>query len=126
MRNELEVIAEIERYLNGELSDEEAAAFKQRMATDASLSERVALQRDLMQGLSRIAVKQQVSRAGRSYHYTRNLVRFSIGGAIVVLITAAILFINRNNVHADKESSIYGSYNGNLLPELNEAGKREW
>ena len=91
MRTELEIIEKIERYLTGQLSAEEKAAFERQLAADPDLREALRLQEEIMMATQRISARQSVQRARRHYLRTRHLVRW--GGLGLGLIAAITLLI---------------------------------
>jgi hypothetical protein len=90
MRNELEIIEKIERYLAGELSAEEKAAFDQQLANDPELREDVRVQQDIMNGIARAGWRDRIRLARRRYFWRRQLLRGGLGIGIVVVVTVLI------------------------------------
>ena len=54
MRNELENIEIIEKYLRDELSASDKKAFEEKLKTDTNLQKEVELQREVVEGIKRI------------------------------------------------------------------------
>src|SRR5689334_14866847 len=88
MRNELELLATIEKYLNNELSVDERAAFEKQLAVDLQLQEAVALQQQILKGIERAAYKQQIQLARKKFYLRKNFIKWGFGG---VIISAAII-----------------------------------
>jgi hypothetical protein len=88
MRPELELIERIERYLDGEMSSADKAAFESELALDASVREAVQLQQDIRLGLERASLSSSIRRA-KQHYYRRIGYRWGglgLGFAIVTLI----------------------------------------
>lgn len=67
MRNELEHIEIIEKYLRNELSFEEKKVFEEKLKTDVKLQKEVATQRDIITGIERLGIKQTIQVAHKKY-----------------------------------------------------------
>lgn len=119
MRNELEQIERIERYLQGEMSAVERSAFEVQMAADAGLREAVSLQREIMQGLERSVLTQQVQIAAKQFKLGKLYTKLFWGGVITAVVITAVVLYKRSQPH------VAPSF-GQSLPALNEAGEKEW
>ena len=86
MRDELNLMDLVDRYLSGELNATERTAFEERIRTNAELRELVEDQRALHGGLQRLALRPAVNKAYRSYKWGKWLP--GIGGAAVIAILA--------------------------------------
>lgn len=118
MRKELESIKKIEDYLSGQLSASEKAGFEEQLANDPQLREEVNLQQELMRGVERAALTQQIKQAGRQFIRWRNFTRWAGGGLAIVLIASLVMyFVMRSDSQA---------YEGRQLPAYNEAGEKLW
>ncbi|MBO9203717.1 MULTISPECIES: hypothetical protein [Niastella] len=117
MRNELELIATIEKYLNNEMSAEEKAAFEKNMAADPHLQEAVALQQEVMQGINNLHLKQKIQLARKRYYRHRNLTRWGLTGLVIIITIISILYYLRHH-HTYKEK--------HAVVELNEQGQQQW
>ncbi len=104
MRNELNDIKLIEKYLMNQLNDEERRAFESRMNNDADFRKDVELQRQLIEGLKLHAMKIQIKKAKKQYHSTQNLFRYGLGGlgASGIVLTVGMI-INSQNSDSTKE-----------------------
>jgi hypothetical protein len=120
MRNELEIIETIERYLNGSLTAAERSAFEEEMARNPSLQEQVALQTEIMQGIDRAALRQKVAQASHRFRFRRNFLKW---GSIVIGIGLLIFAAIHTHKYAD---AVQQSYIGKNLPQYNEAGDTNW
>jgi len=126
MRDELELMEKIELYLTNQLSREEATAFEQQMLSDEELRNGVALQRDIMRGIQRTSLSQQVKAAANKYHSGKAHLRWGLGGGIVAIIIIVSLFLLRSRDHVDLKAISQNAYIGTMLPTLNEAGTADW
>lgn len=89
MRDELNLMELADRYLSGELSAAERAAFEERMRTNSELHDLVKDLGDLRGGMERLALRPTVNKAYRSYRLGKWLP--GVGGAMVV--TALVLSV---------------------------------
>ena len=89
MRDELNLMELAERYLSGELSAAERAAFEERIRTNAELRDLVKDLGDLRSGMQRLALRPAVDKAYRRYKLGKWLP--GIGGAMIM--TALVLSV---------------------------------
>ncbi len=94
------------------------------MAGDPALREAVQLQQDIMKGIERAALKQQVQHAGQHFRQWRNFTRWGSAGLGIVVVAAAVLYFNYKSSHPGDYNN--GSYQGNTLPIVNELGEKQW
>lgn len=92
MRPELEILKEIESYINNKLSENEKKAFEDKLKLDANLAKEVELQRDIMEGIERVGIKNSVKKAAKMYQIMR-VVRFVAFGLLIIL-TSIFLYLN--------------------------------
>jgi Putative zinc-finger len=92
MRNELEIMQQIERYLDGELPPEERAAFEKQLAEDPGVREDLRLQQQLMSGIARAAWKDKVQQASRRYVRRQRFWKGGTGGFIVLVAVVALVW----------------------------------
>ena len=126
MRPELEQMAKVEQYLNNQMGATDRAQFEQEIASNPALKAMVADQRAILKGVDRIALRQDVTMAARSYHGRRNSIRRGIGGVVVAGLIALLLLQWHPHETGTKQANAALQYNGTALPALNEAGKPEW
>lgn len=117
MRNELELISIIEKYLNNELSAEERTMFEKELSADPQLQEAVALQREIMQGIANLSLKQNIQLARKKYHRIRNFTKWGLASLIVIAVVVAII------VYSGRKSNNSLSFE---LPEYNELHEKQW
>ena len=117
MRNELELIVTIEKYLNNGLSAEEKTAFEKDLSADPQLQEAVALQREIMQGITNLSLKQNIQLAKKKYYRIRNFTKWGLASLVVIAVVVAIL------VYSGKKSNNSLSF---ALPEYNELHQKQW
>ena len=84
MRDELQGMELVDRYLDGELSAPEKLAFEDRLVENAELRERVEEQQALREGMRRIALRPAIGKAYRSYRLGKWWPW--IGGALVLCL----------------------------------------
>ena len=115
MRNELENIEIIEKYLRGELSASDKKAFEDKLKTDVNLQKEVELQREVVEGIKRMGVKQSIQKAYKKYKLGKSGFNLGLGTIIIVGLVSAFLWYSNSNTS-----------NANQLPELNENGENIW
>ena len=119
MRNELEKIELIEKYLRNELSNEEKLAFEHRMETDKDFFKEVELQKDIVKAIERLGVKNAINKAYRKYKLGKAGFNFGIGSLLIVGIVSAFIWYNNpfaeNNEIQEHETL-----------QLNEHGEHIW
>jgi hypothetical protein len=87
MRNELEQIERIVAYLSGQFSAVENQAFEKEMAVNSALNTEVNIQRELMEGVKRKALKTEIQSAKRTYRKYKTIKALAV--TVVVLGLAA-------------------------------------
>ncbi|OQP54433.1 hypothetical protein [Niastella populi] len=120
MRNELEQISIIEKYLNNELSAEEKAAFEKNLQADPQLQEALTLQQEIMKGIDNLSMKQKIHWAKKRYYRNRNITRWGLTSLIVIAVVTAIIIYSGKN---KSQSSIKELP---ALPAFNEQHRNEW
>ncbi|MBI1288774.1 MAG: hypothetical protein GC178_14495 [Flavobacteriales bacterium] len=93
MRNELNNIERIEKYLMGDMSATEKTAFENEMNSNAELKEQVELQRDLMEGITRKSLVQDAQKAHKKYKLGKGGLNWGLGGFAVLVVAAAAWFL---------------------------------
>ena len=117
MRNELELILTIEKYLNNGLSAEEKTAFEKDLSADPQLQEAVALQREIMQGIGNLSLKQNIQLARKKYYRIRRFTKWGLASLIVIAVVVGIF------VYSGRKSNHSLSF---PLPEYNELHQKQW
>ena len=118
MRNELENIELIEKYLRDELSADERASFEEQLKTDANLQKEVELQKDVVKGIERLAMKQTIQKSYKSYKLGKSGLNIGLGAIVLVGVVSVFLWMNNN-------TSLFNN-DANVLPKLNEQGENLW
>ena len=90
MESAIKDTAAIEKYLAGQMDEAESNAFEAKLEANPELKEQVTLQREIMEGLERVALKQSAQRAYRQYKMGKKGLNWGLGG-LGVLIVAGIL-----------------------------------
>jgi hypothetical protein len=90
MRNELEQIERIVTYLSGQFNAEENQAFEKEMAENSALNTEVNIQRELMEGIKRKALKTEIQSAKSTYRKYKTLKTIAITVVILVAIAGAL------------------------------------
>jgi len=88
MRQELEEIARIERFLNGELTSQEEADFREEMRLNPAFENEVEKQRLIQDGIQSLFLKQTAVSAYRRFKLVR---LFKFVGIPVMVVTTAII-----------------------------------
>ena len=91
MRNELEIIEKIERYLTGQLSTADRTAFEQQIAADADLREEIRLQQDIRAAIERTALRAKIKSARTRFHARHNFTRWGGAGLGLGLVIALLV-----------------------------------
>lgn len=115
MRNELNKIQLIERYLRQELSPEELKSFEAELKENLELQQAVEAQKELVEGVNRLGAKQSIQKAGKKYQFKKLTYKLGIITAILITVAAAYtVYQNTNSLEQE------------LLPVLNEKGEELW
>ena len=95
MRNELERIENIQRFLAGELSAEERAIFDRELADNPGLQEELRLQQALLRGIQRITWKEKIGRARKRYWRQQRFFKGGAAGFGLVIVAGVIVWALR-------------------------------
>ncbi len=96
MRNELQQIEHIEKYLSKELNPSELIAFEEELKNNISLQEKVNQQKIVLKGIRKKAFKEVAKVSFKKYKLIKKLWWGAIALSIVAAaITAALLFANK-------------------------------
>lgn len=101
MRPALEILEQIEKYLNNTLSADEKKAFETKMQQDTELVTQVEQQRNVQKGIERYGAKQSIIKAGKKYQMFKMLKVISIS---VIVIIASIFGYNYFNNTTEKQN----------------------
>lgn len=121
MRNELNTIEQIERYLRHEMTAEEKLQFEKEINSNPALKKSVEQQRQLIEGLKTISLKNKAKKAHKKYTIGKKLWRYGGAGLGIIAIIAGSYFISTRLSSSDSDSS-----QAYTLPELNENGEKLW
>jgi hypothetical protein len=89
MRNELTQIERIVAYVSGNMSPIEKTQFEKELATDNALQREVQIQKDIMEGINRKALKAEMNSA-QSKHIRNRNIKYSIIGVVIILAITGI------------------------------------
>lgn len=92
MRSELENIERIEKYLRNELSTEEMLDFDEQLKTGSALKSQVEVQKDMVEGIQRLSVKQSIQKAYSKYKTRKIFFRFGLGSIIALGLVSTVLW----------------------------------
>ena len=96
MRNELEKIAKIEKFLNGELTERESNEFREEIRLNSELNNEVEKQRLIQEGIQSLFLKKIAHSAYRKFKIIRFLKYFGIPSVIIITTVMVINLINNN------------------------------
>lgn len=106
MRNELEEIQRIEKYLSKELNPSELVAFEEELKTNLSLQEKVNQQKILLKGIRKKAFKELAKSTFKKYQFIKKMWWGGIGfGIIALLISVALLVNNKENEEKEPQNT---------------------
>jgi hypothetical protein len=115
MRNELNNIEHIEKYLRDELSPADKKAFEDKLKTDSNLQKEVELQKDVIRGIERVGAKQSIQKSYKKYKLGKSVFNLGLGTIIIATLVTAFLWYSDSN-----------KANANVLPQFNENGEEIW
>lgn len=92
MRQELNDLEMIEKYLNKELGDEEAKAFEQRLLNEPGLKEMLECQRIIYSALQRNAIREEVLLAGKNYRTGFRRWKWGFVAATALIVSTTVVF----------------------------------
>ena len=106
MRDELNLMELVDRYLGGELNASDRAAFEERMRSNAELRELVEDQRTLHGGMQRLALRPAVNKAYRSYKWGKWAPGIG-GAAVIAILTVGGLMLAKESglLHSSMDTS---------------------
>jgi hypothetical protein len=89
---------QIEKFLSGELTVEETKAFEERLVLDAVLREELELQKEIIGGMERIALKEEIQTAFKKVRFYKMLKLGGIMGVCVIGVLAFVYFNTKKPV----------------------------
>ena len=105
MRNELENIERIEKFLRNELSADDKRAFEEQLKTDESLQSQVAQQRDAVNGIERLGAKASIQTAYKKYNFRKNGLKFGLGSILVLALASSFIWNSTSPEDTDQEQA---------------------
>jgi len=93
MRNELENIELIERYINNELSAEELTQVESKLVTDSEFKDQLKTQQNLQIAVSRSALRSEMISAGKTVVFKNKLKKWIIGSVVVVAAAGSMFYL---------------------------------
>lgn len=106
----------ITRYINGELSPADKAAFEAQINSNAELKKEYELQLKLIEGIKRMGLKKQLASSFKKVKTTKVMTKAAIGLVVTLAVLGAVLLIKNQSNKAPNE----------VAYELNEEGKPNW
>ena len=107
MRQELELMDMVERYLDGAITMEDRVAIERRITEDVTLRELVEDQRELRVGMERIATREMAIKAYRSYRFWKLAPWFAAGLIVLSAVTTLLYWPTEahetHSEHYDKQ-----------------------
>jgi hypothetical protein len=121
MRKELELMETIEKYLKGNLTEQEKIAFESKIKESPDLKKEVELQKQILKGIERTGLKQSAKKGFKKYKLNKGLKNWGLTGFAVAVIALGSVFVYNSIIKNNhKENAAYD------LPELNEQGEKLW
>ena len=105
MRNQLNVIHAIDKYLRGVLDETETQEFENRLKTDTQLQQEVAKQRLLMEGIKRSALSSSAAKGLKKYKTIKTLKYVGVIVAVAAISAVSIYFVNNQNEKAQPDEN---------------------
>lgn len=106
----------ITKYINGELSPADRAAFEKELSVNSGLKKEYELQLKLVEGIKRMGLKNQLRKSFKTVKTKKLIIKAVVGVIITIAAIGAVVWI-KNTV---------GKTSGEVLYELNEEGKANW
>ena len=103
MRNELEEIQRIEKYLSKELNPSELAAFEEEMKNNTSLQEKVNQQKILVKGIRKKAFKEMAKLTFKKYKLIKKMWWGGIGLCVAAVGISAVLILSNKEEEKDTQ-----------------------
>ncbi|MFI5204196.1 MAG: hypothetical protein ACHQF2_06845, partial [Flavobacteriales bacterium] len=122
MRNELEHLARIEKYLMNRMNEGEKKEFQQEMKNDTSITSEVNEVKLMMEGATYTSWKNQVVKGYSSYRTVKRMKYIAVAIAATAFVAWGVLFLKGQDLFGSYENQKSPTY----LPELNEQGENLW
>lgn len=106
----------ITRYINGDLSDADKAAFEAQLTSNAGLKKEYDLQLKTVESIKRLGLKNQLASSFKKVKTAKLMTKAAIGLAITLAVLGAVLIIKSQSNKTPNE----------IHYELNEEGKANW
>jgi hypothetical protein len=92
----------IEQYLSGELSLEDKIKFEEELSKNEDLQKELQLQQRIHEAAERFALRQEVSKVAKNYHFSNKLKWGGLGlGILTVLVSTALLIKSTSSKRDD-------------------------
>jgi hypothetical protein len=104
MRNELEEIERIEKYLSNSLNPSELLSFEEELKNNISLQEKVNQQKIVLKGIRKKAFKEVAKLSFKKYKLIKKMWTIAIASSVVAIATA-ILVLTYNNKEEKEETT---------------------
>ena len=94
MRNELEEIERIEKYLSNSLNPSELLSFEEELKNNISLQEKVNQQKILLKGIRKKAFKEAAQTSYKKFKLIKKMWMAAIAAAAVAVVAIAVVLSN--------------------------------
>jgi mono/diheme cytochrome c family protein len=108
----------IEQYLANEMAEKDKLAFEQEIAKNPELKKEIEKQKLLQEGLKRSALRTQIQKVGKRYHFRKKLINTAVIIAIIASTALAIVLFKNNKLQTEAEPK--SEIEANLINQLDE------
>ena len=124
MRNNLENIELIEKYLNGESTSEEKLEVEERLQSNAEFKNQLNVQRNLRLAIQRVALKREISNVVKSPGGNSGFGKWMIGGVIILALGMSVFYFSQSG---KREASLPQAPIVSAIPitEIKKVGQEE-
>lgn len=105
MRNQLNVIHAIDKYLRGVLDEAETQEFENRLKTDTQLQQEVAKQQLLMEGIKRSALKTSAVKGQKKFKTIKTLKYIGVFVAVAAISAVSLYVMNQDESPVNSETA---------------------
>lgn len=109
----------IDRYLTGELSQEDHAAFEEKMEESASLRSEVQLQQAIMEGITRNHQRSDIQKIAKRYHAFKAVKWIGLSVIAIAAIAVSSYLVLSANSHSGEEQEQSFDLKETVAQELN-------